>query len=661
MPSTAFEASPVRSLPRARSLAVPSLPAGLGAWLLGASLTVYLGFKGGGYDVVVRSEIGIAVWWTVILGALTGASPAQRLSRAAWVAFGLLTSLTVWTGLSSVWSESSERSLLEAGRLATYLGIFALGLAVCSRRRVRPLLGGVASGVVAIAALAVLSRLHPAWLAGGAAVTGEFLPSARSRLAFPVNYWNGLAALLALGLPLVVAFAAAGRSLAVRCAATAAIPLLGLCWYLTLSRGGALAIALAVVAFLSLTPRRTHALLALVLGGAGSGILIAGIAQRPALAGGASSALARHQGDEVLVLLLVVCGGVALLRLGAGIASDHALAPRLAPAPRWVPPVLITAVVAGVLGAALFAGVPAGAAERWETFKNPRVGEALSQNTTAARFSSTSGNGRYQFWRSAVDGFESRPLLGIGAGSFEYWWARHATLPGFVRNAHSLYFEMLAETGLVGLGLLLALLACVLRSGLRGLRHSAGEHRALQAAALAGCVAFCASGAVDWVWQIAVLPVCFLLLACALLADPLLPGSGAAPAYGRWPRAAVVVIAMAAVAAIAVPLSGTVAVRDSQAAVREGDAERALAAASVASRLQPYAGAPALQRALVLERAGRLGAAASYARIAQRAEPTNWRASYVVARIETRRGRVSEALLALRRARGLNKTSTAMR
>jgi hypothetical protein len=649
-----------RPFARTQSVALPAMSGGLGAWSLGAALTLYLGLKGGGYDVVVRSQIGIAVWWMVVLGVVTGLSPGHRLSRVSRIALGLFAALAVWTATSSLWSESSERSVLEAGRLATYLGVLVLATSICSRDRVRPLLGGVASGVVVIAGLAAVSRLHPAWSPGDAGVTREFLPSARSRLAFPINYWNGLAALLALGLPLVVGFAATGRSLVVRCAATAAIPLLGLCWYLTLSRGGALSIAAACTVLLVLTPRRAGAPLILAVGGAGSAILIAGVAQRPALGSGAQSLLARHQGDELLILLLVVCAGVALLRLGAGLAADHELLPRLSGPRTSVRNLIATVAVGGVIGAALVTGVPSGAADRWKTFKNPQVGEVLVENRTAARFTSASGNGRYQFWRSAADGFESRPLIGVGAGAFEFWWARHATLPGFVRNAHSLYFETLAETGAVGLCLLLMFFASVFGGGLRNLRRAEGEHRALLAAALAGCAAFCVSSAVDWVWQIAVLPVGFLLLAAALCAGPG-PVGARFEGPGRLSRMGLTLTALVAMALLAITLSGAVTLRDSQAAARRGDVPRALASATVSARLQPYAAAPAVQRALVLELHGSLSEAAASARRAQRREPTNWRAAYVLARIETRRGRVRQALVALRRARALNLNSTAIR
>lgn len=660
MPAIASVPALARSVPRTGEVALPTSGA-VGAWVLGCSLILYLGLKGGGYDVVVRNEIGVAVWWIVLLGAFAGVLPAQRLGRASWAVLGLLTALAVWTAVGVAWSESSERTVVESSRLAMYLGVFALGASVCSRDHLRPLVGGMATGIVAVATLAVLSRLHPAWLPDDADATGRLLPGARSRLAYPLNYWNGLAALVALGVPLVLVAAAGARSLLGRCAATAALPLLGLCWYLTLSRGGALAIAAGTVAFLALTPRRVSALVGLGLGGVGSAILIAGVAQRPALGDGLRSELARHEGDELLVLGLVVCAGVALLRLGVALAEDHGLTPTVRRPRRLVRSGVATLCVIGVAAAAVASDAPTVASERWETFKNPQVSTTVGENGTSARFASSSGNGRYQFWRSSVDAFETRPLSGVGAGTFEFWWARHATLPGFVRNAHSLYFETLAETGGVGLILLLALIGSVLAGGVRRLRRAARADGPLLAAALAACVAFCVSAAVDWVWQLAVLPAGFLLLAGAVLSARPAPAAGDAEGPPRLARVTFAAMAAAAIVALALPLAGVVAIRDSQAAADRRDLSAALASARTAARVQPYAGSPALQRALVLELDGRLAAASVAARTAGRREPTNWRPPYVLARIETRRGNVGGALRALRRARALNRGSSSMR
>ena len=52
----------------------------------------------GGYDIVVRSEIGLIIWWFVLLGALVGLLPRANVPRAGWIATvvlaGFLMSLT---------------------------------------------------------------------------------------------------------------------------------------------------------------------------------------------------------------------------------------------------------------------------------------------------------------------------------------------------------------------------------------------------------------------------------------------------------------------------------------------------------------------------------------------------------------------------------------
>src|SRR5687767_1364878 len=93
-----------------------ALPA---AWGFGLPfvLVAYLGLKGGGYDTVVRSEVGIAAWWLVLCGAAVGALPATRVTRLGWIGLGLLFAFAAWTALGISWSESSERSMAELGRV----------------------------------------------------------------------------------------------------------------------------------------------------------------------------------------------------------------------------------------------------------------------------------------------------------------------------------------------------------------------------------------------------------------------------------------------------------------------------------------------------------------------------------------------------------------
>src|SRR6476659_10173417 len=92
------------------------LPA-LGAWTLGVALVGYLAFANGGYDTVVRGQVGIAVWWIVLLGALVGVLPG-RVPPAGWVGVGLVTALTAFVLLSTAWSESVERTMADVAKFA---------------------------------------------------------------------------------------------------------------------------------------------------------------------------------------------------------------------------------------------------------------------------------------------------------------------------------------------------------------------------------------------------------------------------------------------------------------------------------------------------------------------------------------------------------------
>src|ERR1700742_3955516 len=80
----------------------------IAVWLLGFLLVVYLGLNGGGYDPVVRDQVGIAIWWGVLLGLAVGALPLRRLGRAAWIALAALAAYVAWVALSATWSSTVD-------------------------------------------------------------------------------------------------------------------------------------------------------------------------------------------------------------------------------------------------------------------------------------------------------------------------------------------------------------------------------------------------------------------------------------------------------------------------------------------------------------------------------------------------------------------------
>src|SRR5437868_501237 len=138
-------------------------PPAIATWLLGFGLVLYLALKGGGYDIVVRDQVGVVIWWVVLIGAAWALLPGARVARVAWVALALLGALTVWTAIAATWSMSSERSLQELSRLATYLGILLLALAIHRdrSRALRQTAGAVGAAVAVVAILALISRLYP--------------------------------------------------------------------------------------------------------------------------------------------------------------------------------------------------------------------------------------------------------------------------------------------------------------------------------------------------------------------------------------------------------------------------------------------------------------------------------------------------------------------
>jgi hypothetical protein len=620
-------------------------------WALCFGLVAYLGIEGGGYDPLVHDGVGIGVWWILLVGVLVGALPRVGPSRLAMIALGVLAAFVIWTALSLIWTESAERTAADLARALTYLGIFSLVLFVRAPRESQRLVSAVAAAIVLIGMLALLSRLHPAWFPS-ADQTARFLADSRERLSYPINYWNGLGALLAIGFPLLLQISAGAKTVAVRALAAAAMPALALAIFFTLSRASIAAAALAVVVFIAVTDDRAPKLLTLFLTAIGGGALIALAASHDALRHGLTNSTAHSQGDEMLLIGVIVCAAIGVV---------HALISRILVSgrrPRWTVPgrefslLALGAMVVVLVIGAIAADAPGRASNALDEFKG-----GGNAGTGTSRLNSFAGESRYALWKSAIAENETAPLIGTGSGTFEYWWGRDAAGREAVHDAHSLYLQTLGELGIVGLLLLAGFLAAVLGAGAVATVRAGPEQRSQLAAALAGCFAFFLVAAADWTWQIPVLPAAALLLAATLVMAAG-PSPGAERLLRRLPlRIGLAVGALIAIVAIAIPLASTSLVRDSESAVRAGDLTAALTDARSAENVQPGAATPRLQQALILEIEGDLPAAAAAARAATERESTNWRPWLVLSRIEAERGRVDPAVSAYRKAKSLNPLS----
>lgn len=662
------------TLARARPLPAlanvgPGRRLSVAAWTLGFALPFYLAMRGGGYEAVLRDQIGVALWWILLAGVLVGALPVARLSRSQLIALAALVAFAAWSGVGALWSQSSGRTVEELSRLSCYAAVLALAIVSVRATTRSALVGGVTCAVGLVTGLALLSRLHPAWFPANE--TARFLVGSQSRLNYPLNYWNALAALAAMGMPLLVHFAGSARRLALRMLSAATLPATAAVVYLTFSRGGWIELGAAAAVLVAFSAERLWRALTLVLAGAGGALLIAAIHQRPAVDHGfLGTAAGQRGGDQLIAVALVVCAGVALLQgslalLQRQVQARQALAPTPSgplSRPRARAALAIALACALVVGF-LAAGGPHALSDAWHSFKSPSMNVAPSQRAGEGRLLALSGEGRYQYWVSALHAFEGHPLAGIGAGTFQFWWAAHGSIYSYVVNAHSLYFETLAETGAIGLALLLVLLGTALLGTLKGARRAAPAARSRQAAIAASLIAFLLAGAVDWVWQIPALPVAALLLAAAgmargptgrRLASEEIALHEDTPRHALAAKLAWVALAVLGVAAIVVPMGSAVSLRASQAQANAGALPRALASARSAHGFEPYASEPALQQALVLEQAHKLSAAAMQAARATSAAKTDWRAWLVRSRIEAERGNDRAALASWARARSLD-------
>ena len=273
-------------------------------------------------------------------------------------------------------------------------------------------------------------------------------------------------------------------------------------------------------------------------------------------------------------------------------------------------------------------------------------------------------------WASALAAFNAHPA-GLGAGTFEFWWDREARNQEFVRDAHSLYLQTLAEMGWPGLLLLVVSLGTLLWLAIRQRVRLRGPPAiGASAGLIAAFAAFLLTAGVDWMWESTAVTVLALLavgtaIAVPAGADPVAAPGGAAAvaADGRSARLRVpwrVGMTLLAVLACLVELPGLVStseVRRSQSSVRTGAFDNAFRQANDAIDAEPWAATPYVQRALVEERTGRLAAARVDLQRAMSREPTNWRHPLTLARVEAELGDSQAALRYYQRARRLHPLS----
>ncbi|MHB8106431.1 MAG: O-antigen ligase family protein [Candidatus Cryosericum sp.] len=121
--------------------------------------------------------------------------------------------------------------------------------------------------------------------------------------------------------------------------------------------------------------------------------------------------------------------------------------------------------------------------------------------------------GRVVMIRDSWAMFLHHPVLGTGAGTYQYVYAQFRSIPFYAKFPHSIVCEELVEMGILGGVAFLALVGALLW---RGLQIARREQAAVFAGLLAGALGNVLHAAVDWDWSLLAMPVLFFV-ACGLL------------------------------------------------------------------------------------------------------------------------------------------------
>jgi hypothetical protein len=285
------------------------------------------------------------------------------------------------------------------------------------------------------------------------ALAGKVLPwlhegyGGISRLSAPVGYWNGLALLGDIALPIGLCLATRLRVLGT---------LLVFAWIVAIamsfSRGGIVVAVIVVGLWMLLSKAWTESLSTLLAAGIPAGAALA-------VAFSLSGLTSDGQSHETRVRDGLVFGAVLLIDGAVVAALSRYTLPATQPVRR---------ASMALLAAVVLAGLVVGALHGPGFVRDLRHPVNAEVSNGSGRLLSTGSNLRGSWWREAFDGFEAAPLKGTGAGSFEFTNLRYRQSDtDEAVEPHDLPVQFLSETGVVGLALFLGSIAWLIAVGRR--------------------------------------------------------------------------------------------------------------------------------------------------------------------------------------------------
>ncbi|HEY3759796.1 MAG TPA: O-antigen ligase family protein [Solirubrobacteraceae bacterium] len=688
-----------------RRLLSLALPTALVATVL--CLVTFIAGAGLNLGPTTTVEIGLTVGCGLAIAATILLSPPSGVLYGLWPA-ALLLAFAALSALSVVWSVQPDASWQAASRILAYSAVFGLAvlLARAAPRRWSALLGGILLASAIVCGYALLTKVFPNRL--GIAQVVYY-----ARLREPYGYWNatGLAAALGAIACLWLGARRSGHAL-LSALAYPAMAIMLVTLMLAYSRGALVALILGVALWLCLVPLRLRGVTVLLVGGLGAGIVVAWDFSRDALTTDTATLTSRidagHQLGVLLaaVLLALIAAGLAVGFLTSRKPPSRADRRRAGVLLLSIPVIAVVAAL-GML-AVSHRGLTGSISHGVESLTNPSA--PVPANGPGRLTAVSSARARY--WHEALQVFKAHPLLGAGAEGYATARLRYRTLPLDVQQAHGFVVQTLADLGLIGLLVVLALLGTWMvaagrathpfnrrwshwrwrrwpladRDGAAGLYtpERIGLLTMLCLVATFGVHSF-----VDWTWYVPGL-ACAALLCAGWLAGrgPLAERVAAAgvpagaiiaaePAggtteSGRWrgpalrdPRAlgiavAVIVAALLAAWAEWQPQRSQDASNQALALIASNPAAALVEAQTAVSR-DPLSAEALITLATVQQSSGRRAAATATYQRAVHLQPSNWQTWEALGEYELHIGNSRAALNALRAAVYLNPQAVASR
>ena len=583
------------ALPRPLTLGIP-VPLLLGA--SGALLAVALFFGGGSRTdplaLIGAAAVGAA--GVTVSVAFAGRLPVPLLGRAAIAFLALLAGVVAWSALGTWWSIAPDLTWRYANRGLAYAAFCALGLFVASSvpRAMRVVAAGLAVLVAAVVAWALAGKVAPAL----------YPDSFRfARLRDPLAYWNALALVAGMGMPLALWIAASRvHANLVRAAGALLLFATSIALLLTYSRGGVAVAIVAVAVWLGLTERRLEGVVTLILAGLPALVVSAWAFGRPGLSEDGQPYSVRFDDG---IRFGVVLGVVGAAVFGAAYLAAR-YEERRPPTPELAHRIIRWAAL-GAAGAAVVALLVLFAAadpidwvgDQARDFANPTT-HPVSQGP--GRLQAIGSNNRWGWWQEAWDAFRDDPVGGTGAGTFKLVHLKLRDNSQSVTEPHDLPLQALAETGFIGLLLAAgAVLAAVLAVG-GTLRRLVGEERAAGLALAVVALLYPLHGLVDYDWDFVAVSAPFFFTLGVLLA-------GGAPTLivrRRFLALAGGLVALAAMSSLLTPWLADRRVDSAYDALESNRTAAAIERADQARSLDPLSVEPLFAAALAKEREGRI-------------------------------------------------------